>query len=104
MKSLKEKVEDRLVKQDQSLQTVHMLCRPRSLYNDLNKVSISYKNPMCLTRAKQAQPTLYNGNEILKDNHAWAKVHNSEDTLVIAELTRKKMNAKITDPECVTHK
>nr|GFC38493.1 hypothetical protein [Tanacetum cinerariifolium] len=104
MKSLKEKVEDRLVKQDQSLQTVHMLCRPRSLYNDLNKVSIGYKNPMCLTRAKQAQPALYNGNEILKDNHAWAKVHNSEDTLVIAELTRKKMNAKITDPKCVTHK
>nr|GFB25135.1 hypothetical protein [Tanacetum cinerariifolium] len=29
MKSLKEKVEDKLVKQDQSLQTVHMLCRPR---------------------------------------------------------------------------
>nr|GEX83449.1 putative ribonuclease H-like domain-containing protein [Tanacetum cinerariifolium] len=70
MKLLKEKVKDRLVKQDQSLQTVHMLCRPMPLYNDLNK----------------------------------AKVHNSEDTLEIAELTRKKMNAKMTDPECVTHK
>nr|GEZ87941.1 hypothetical protein [Tanacetum cinerariifolium] len=104
MKSLKEKVEDRLVKQDQSLQTVYMLCRPRPLYNDLNKVAIGYKNPLCLTRAKQAQPALYNGHEILKDNHARAKVYNSEDTLEIAELTRKKMNAKMTDPECVTHK
>nr|GFA91281.1 hypothetical protein [Tanacetum cinerariifolium] len=75
MKSLKEKVEDRLVKQDKSLQTVHMLYRPRPLYNDLNK-----------------------------DNYAWAKVHNTEDTLEIAEITRKKMNAKMTDPECVTHK
>nr|GEX79411.1 hypothetical protein [Tanacetum cinerariifolium] len=37
MKSLKEKVKDKLVKQDQSLQIVHMLCRPRPLYNDLNK-------------------------------------------------------------------
>nr|GEZ88062.1 integrase, catalytic region, zinc finger, CCHC-type, peptidase aspartic, catalytic [Tanacetum cinerariifolium] len=37
-------------------------------------------------------------------NHARAKVHNSEDTLEIAELTRKKMNDKMTDPECVTHK
>nr|GFC01024.1 hypothetical protein [Tanacetum cinerariifolium] len=27
-----------------------------------------------------------------------------EDTLDIAEITRKKMNAKMTDPECVTHK
>nr|GEW03916.1 integrase, catalytic region, zinc finger, CCHC-type, peptidase aspartic, catalytic [Tanacetum cinerariifolium] len=104
MKSLKEKVEDKLVKQDQSLQTVHMLCRPRPLYNNLNKVSIGYKNPLCLTRAKQAQPALYNGHEILKDNHASAKVQNTEDTLEIAEITRKKMNAKMTNPECVTHK
>nr|GEZ77065.1 hypothetical protein [Tanacetum cinerariifolium] len=104
MKSLREKVEDRLVKQDQSLQIVHMLCRPRPLNNDLNKVAIGYKNPLCLTSAKQAQPALYHGHEILKDNHARAKVHNSEDTLEITELTRKKMNAKMTDPECVTHK
>nr|GFB13500.1 hypothetical protein [Tanacetum cinerariifolium] len=104
MKSLKEKVKDWLVKQDQSLQTVYMLCRPRPLYNDLNKVAIGYKNPLYLTRAKQAQPALYNGHEILKDNHARAKMHNSEDTLEIAEITRKKMNAKMTDPECLTHR
>ncbi|GJU96515.1 hypothetical protein Tco_1321271 [Tanacetum coccineum] len=29
------------------------------------------------------------------------QVHNSEDTLEIAEITRKKMNDKIKDPECV---
>nr|GFA40947.1 hypothetical protein [Tanacetum cinerariifolium] len=68
------------------------------------KAAIGYKNPLCLTHAKQAQPALYNGHEILKDNHARAKVHNSEDTLEIAKLTRMKMNAKMTDPECVTHK
>nr|GEY25264.1 hypothetical protein [Tanacetum cinerariifolium] len=62
---------------------------PRPLYNDLNKVVIGYKNPLCLTHAKQAQPALYNGHEILKDNHAPAKVHNAEDTLEIAEITRK---------------
>nr|GFB52176.1 integrase, catalytic region, zinc finger, CCHC-type, peptidase aspartic, catalytic [Tanacetum cinerariifolium] len=104
MKSLKEKVKDKLVKQDQFLQTVHMLCRPRLLYNEQNKVAIGYKNPLCLTHAKQAQPALYNGHEILKGNHTPAKVHNTEDTLEIAEITRKKMNAKMTDPECVTHK
>nr|GFA71915.1 hypothetical protein [Tanacetum cinerariifolium] len=76
---------------------------PRPMYNDLNKVAIGY-NPLCLTRAKQAQPTLYNGHEILKDNHAPAKVHNTKGTLEIAEINRKKMNAKMTDPECVTHK
>nr|GFC17280.1 hypothetical protein [Tanacetum cinerariifolium] len=50
------------------------------------------------------QTSSADGHEILKDNHAPAKVHNIKDTLEIAEITRKKMNAKMTDPECVTHK
>ncbi|GJU11776.1 hypothetical protein Tco_1134172 [Tanacetum coccineum] len=70
MKALKEKVEDKLYKQDQSLQT----------------------------------PTLYNGHEIIKTNHVPAIVHNPEDTLEIAEITRKKMNDKMKDLECVKKK
>nr|GEW71553.1 hypothetical protein [Tanacetum cinerariifolium] len=104
MKSLKEKAEDRLFKQDQSLQIVHMLCRPKPYYNELNKVAIGYKNPLCLTCAKQVQPALYNGHEIIKDNHVPSIVHNTKDTLEIAEITRRKMNDKIKDPKCVNHK
>nr|GEX58274.1 retrovirus-related Pol polyprotein from transposon TNT 1-94 [Tanacetum cinerariifolium] len=81
-----------------------MLCRPKPYYNELNKVAICYKNPLCLTRAKEVQPALYNGHEIIKDNHARAIVHNTEDTLEIAEISRKKMNDKMKDPECVTRK
>nr|GEX14431.1 retrovirus-related Pol polyprotein from transposon TNT 1-94 [Tanacetum cinerariifolium] len=77
---------------------------PNPYYNELNKVAIGYKNSLCLTRAKKVQPTLYNGHEIIKDNHVPAIVHNTEDTLEIAEITRKKMNDKIKDPECVTRK
>ncbi|GJW35746.1 hypothetical protein Tco_0058666 [Tanacetum coccineum] len=97
MKALKEKVEDKLYKQDQSLQTVHMLCKPKPYYDEQNKVAIGYKNPLCLTRAKQVQPALYNGYEIIKTNHVPAIVHNSEDTLEIAEITKKKMNDKMKD-------
>nr|GEU95552.1 Gag-Pol polyprotein [Tanacetum cinerariifolium] len=68
------------------------------------KVAISYKNPVCLTRAKQVQPTLYNGHEIIKENHVPTIVHNTEDTLEIAEITRRKMNDKMKDPKYVTHK
>nr|GEU62339.1 hypothetical protein [Tanacetum cinerariifolium] len=81
-----------------------MLCRPNPYYNELNKVAIGYKNPLCLTCAKQVQPALYNGHEIIKDNHAPAIVHNTKDTLEIVKITRKKMNAKMNDPECVTRK
>ncbi|GJY39703.1 hypothetical protein Tco_0426067 [Tanacetum coccineum] len=89
MKHLKEKVEDKLYKQDQSLQTVHMLCKPKSFYDEVNRVAIGYKNPFYLSKAKQVQPALYNGHEIVKTNHARALVHDSKDTLEIAETTTK---------------
>ncbi|GJZ67170.1 hypothetical protein Tco_0630410, partial [Tanacetum coccineum] len=104
MKALKEKVEDKFYKQDQALQTVHMVCKPKPYYDEQNKVAIGYKNPLCLTRVKQVQPALYNGHEIIKTNHVPAIVHNLEDTLEIAEITRKKINDKMKDPECVKKK
>ncbi|GJU41322.1 retrovirus-related pol polyprotein from transposon TNT 1-94 [Tanacetum coccineum] len=81
-----------------------MLCKPKPYYDELNKVAIGYKNPLCLTRAKQVQPALYNGHEITKTNHVPAIVHNTEDTLEIADITRKKMHDKMKDPKCVAHK
>ncbi|GJR89146.1 hypothetical protein Tco_0213157 [Tanacetum coccineum] len=81
-----------------------MLCKLKPYYDELNKVDVGYKNPLCLTHAKQAQPALYNGHEIIKTNHVPAIVHNSKDTLEIAEITRKQMNDKMKDPECVQKK
>nr|GEU76096.1 integrase, catalytic region, zinc finger, CCHC-type, peptidase aspartic, catalytic [Tanacetum cinerariifolium] len=37
MKALKEKVKDKLFKQDQSFQIVHMLCKPKSYYDERRK-------------------------------------------------------------------
>nr|GEY02446.1 retrovirus-related Pol polyprotein from transposon TNT 1-94 [Tanacetum cinerariifolium] len=104
MKALKEKVEDKLFKQDQSLQTVHMLCKPKPYYDEQRKAAICYKNPLCLTRAKQVQPTLYNGHEIIKTDHVSAIIHNSEDTLEIAKITTKKMKEKKKTPLWTHHK
>ncbi|GJZ80298.1 hypothetical protein Tco_0645292 [Tanacetum coccineum] len=81
-----------------------MLCKLKPYYNEQNNVAIGYKNPLCLTRTKQVQPALYNGYEIIKNNHVPTLVHNTEDTLEIDEITRRKMNDKMQDPECVTHK
>nr|GEX82803.1 hypothetical protein [Tanacetum cinerariifolium] len=53
---------------------------------------------------KKETPALYNGHEIIKDNHVPTIVHNIADTLEIAEITRRKMNDKMKDPECVNHK
>nr|GEZ01716.1 integrase, catalytic region, zinc finger, CCHC-type, peptidase aspartic, catalytic [Tanacetum cinerariifolium] len=104
MKALQEKVEDRLFKQDQSLQIVHMLCKPKPYYDEQRKAAIGYKSPLCLARTKQVQPALYNCHEIIKTDHVSAIVHNSEDTLEIAEIPRKKMNEKIRTPLWTHHK
>ncbi|GJW22488.1 hypothetical protein Tco_0033110 [Tanacetum coccineum] len=69
-----------------------------------NRVAIDYKNPFYLSKARQVQPALYNGREIVKTNHARALVHDLKDTLKIAETTRKQMIAKMKDPECVKKK
>ncbi|GJY69400.1 retrovirus-related pol polyprotein from transposon TNT 1-94 [Tanacetum coccineum] len=98
IKKLKEKVEDRLFKQDQSVQTVHMLCKPKPFYDEKKKVAIGYKNPLCLTRTKEVQSALYNGTEIAMTNHKPGFVHDSEETLEIAELTRKRMYEKMKIP------
>ncbi|GKE34480.1 hypothetical protein Tco_1453802 [Tanacetum coccineum] len=102
-KSMREedKVEDTLFLQDQSLQTVYMLCKPRPYYDEKKKVVIGYKNSFYLAKAMRVQYALYNGHEIVKTHHAPAIVHDLEDTLEIAETTRKKINEKMKDPMCV---
>ncbi|GJT97043.1 putative ribonuclease H-like domain-containing protein [Tanacetum coccineum] len=93
IKRLKEKVEDRLTTRS-SVQTVHMICKPKSFYDEKNKVAIGYKNPLCLTHAKQVQPALYNGHILVMSNHACPVVHDLEDTREISETTRKQMHEK----------
>ncbi|GKC01937.1 hypothetical protein Tco_0993547 [Tanacetum coccineum] len=101
LKKLKDKIEDRLYKQDQSIQTVHMLCKPKSFYDEKHKVAIGYKNPVCLARAKQAQSALYNGHVLVTTNHTPTVIHDSEDTRELAEITRNKMLLKMQSPLCV---
>ncbi|GKC84649.1 hypothetical protein Tco_1140366 [Tanacetum coccineum] len=103
IKALKEKVEDKLYKQDQSLQTIHMLCKPKPYYDEKNKVAIGYKSPLYLTKAMQVQSALYNGHELIKTSHVPAVVHDSEDTLKKAETTRKGMLKKMKSPLWIEH-
>ncbi|GJW08853.1 hypothetical protein Tco_1571276 [Tanacetum coccineum] len=76
MKALKEKVEDKLYKQDQSLQTVHMLCKPKPYYDELNKLNVSSFTEMhdahtsLKARCLELEVELSNlRDKIQKDNH-----------------------------------
>ncbi|GJV81505.1 hypothetical protein Tco_1517375 [Tanacetum coccineum] len=104
LKALKDKVEDKLFKQGQSIQTVHMMCKPRSYYDEVNKVAISYKNPLCLHRTRLVQPALYSGHVIVTPNHASTVVSDGEETLELTEIFRKKIHDKMKANECVDNK
>ncbi|GKB43406.1 hypothetical protein Tco_0888348, partial [Tanacetum coccineum] len=49
-------------------------------------------NPFYPRKAKQAQPALYDGDELLKTHHVPVIVTSSEEDLELAETTRIKMN------------
>nr|GFA38413.1 integrase, catalytic region, zinc finger, CCHC-type, peptidase aspartic, catalytic [Tanacetum cinerariifolium] len=50
-----------------------------------------------LQSAQRAQPTLYDGNELLKMHHVPVLVPSSEEDLELAETTRIKINEKMND-------
>ncbi|GKG12649.1 hypothetical protein Tco_0346886, partial [Tanacetum coccineum] len=74
-----------------------MLCKPKSFYDEKHKVAIGYKNPVCLARAKQAQPALYNG-------YVPPVIHDSEETRELAVITKNRMLLKMQSPLCMENK
>ncbi|GJZ35050.1 retrovirus-related pol polyprotein from transposon TNT 1-94 [Tanacetum coccineum] len=79
--------------------------RDSQLLNDFSnlrklkdKVQNKLHNPFYLRKAKVAQPTLYDGNEIINSDHDPTNVPSSEEDLELAELARQKMHEKMNDP------
>ncbi|GKA78812.1 hypothetical protein Tco_0785349 [Tanacetum coccineum] len=75
-----------------------------SLKKDFKQKENKHLEEFLDMKALKEKPALYNGYEIIKNNHVSALVHNTEDTLEIAEITRRKINDKMKDPKYVTHK
>ncbi|GJU26341.1 retrovirus-related pol polyprotein from transposon TNT 1-94 [Tanacetum coccineum] len=104
LKNLKDKLENKLYSQDQSIQTVHMMLKPKKLYDQDAKMTIGIQNPFYPKKAKKAQPALYDGDELLKTHHVPVIVTSSKEDLELAKTTRIKMNEKMNDSECVENR
>ncbi|GJV86100.1 retrovirus-related pol polyprotein from transposon TNT 1-94 [Tanacetum coccineum] len=82
----------------QPTQTIPMLTkRPNLATHDLHKKALGRSNPWNLKQAKLSQPTLYDGHALLNPTHTSVKVHDSEDSLVHAEVNRTKMSRRTMD-------
>ncbi|GJZ94257.1 hypothetical protein Tco_0666460 [Tanacetum coccineum] len=60
-----------------------------------HKKALGHSNPWNLKQAKLSQPTLYDGHALLNPTHTSVKVHDSEDSLVHAEVSRTKMSERL---------
>ncbi|GJW25690.1 integrase, catalytic region, zinc finger, CCHC-type containing protein [Tanacetum coccineum] len=65
-------------------------------YDENHKTAIGYQNPFYLRKAQRIQPNLYDGT-VLAKKHDVIYVSDSEETLILAEDSRSKMNEKLKD-------
>nr|GEY79655.1 retrovirus-related Pol polyprotein from transposon TNT 1-94 [Tanacetum cinerariifolium] len=84
-----------MLKRNQSAQTVHMLTKPQFFYNYTTRQALGFQNPCYLKRAQQLKPKLYDGSVIEKSDAI--VIHDSEETLLLAEESRSKMIEKQND-------
>nr|GEU87862.1 hypothetical protein [Tanacetum cinerariifolium] len=88
-----------LVKTGQSIQTIHMLSpKPDSFYHTKQKMALGYQNPFYLKQAQQKQQSLYNG-KVLFEKHDPPIVHDSEETLQLAQETNVSTSISIPNEE-----
>nr|GEU81214.1 integrase, catalytic region, zinc finger, CCHC-type, peptidase aspartic, catalytic [Tanacetum cinerariifolium] len=80
-----------LVKTSQSIQTIHMLSpKPDSFYHTEHKMALGYQNPFYLKQAQKKQHSLYD-EKVLFEKHDPPVVHDSEETLQLAQESRLKL-------------
>nr|GEW87886.1 integrase, catalytic region, zinc finger, CCHC-type, peptidase aspartic, catalytic [Tanacetum cinerariifolium] len=80
-----------LVKTGQSIQTIHMLSpKPDSFYHTKKIMALGYQNPFYLKQAQKKQQSLYD-EKVLLEKHDPPVVHDSEETLQLAQESRQKM-------------
>nr|GEU32145.1 retrotransposon protein, putative, unclassified [Tanacetum cinerariifolium] len=80
-----------VLKTGQSIQTIHMLSpKPNSFYHTEQKIALYYQNLFYLKQAQKKQQSLYDG-KVLHEKHDPPVVHDSEETLQLAQESRDKM-------------
>nr|GEY97545.1 uncharacterized mitochondrial protein AtMg00810-like [Tanacetum cinerariifolium] len=80
-----------VIKTGQLIQTIHMLSpKPDSFYHTEQKMALGYQNPFYLKQAQKKKQSLYDG-KVLHEKHDPPVVHDSEETLQLAQESRDKM-------------
>nr|GEV23168.1 hypothetical protein [Tanacetum cinerariifolium] len=83
-------------KRNQYAQTIRMLTKPQFFYDHSTRQALGFQYPCYLKRAQQLKPKLYDGSVIEKSNAI--VIHDSEETLMLADESCSKMIQKQNKP------
>ncbi|GJV40450.1 hypothetical protein Tco_1418890 [Tanacetum coccineum] len=86
-----------------SAQTVHMLTKPQTFYDNTHKQALGYQNPFYLKKSQRIKLTLYDG-AVMSKTHVAMPVIDDEETLILEEDSRSNMFKKAKDPEVIAKK
>nr|GEV28450.1 hypothetical protein [Tanacetum cinerariifolium] len=90
-------LENILLKNDQMVQTMHMLNpKPDLFYHPDHKMALGYSNSSYLKKAQLKQKSLYNGNLLLEEDDP-PVVYDSEETLELAQESQCKYDKILHD-------
>ena len=101
LKTLKNKLEDKLYRQDLSKQAFNMMIKHIRFSDEHSVNIIGDPSPNYCKKAIEAQSSIYDGNVLLEPIHDPPCVESSDETLKCAEVSRDKMIEKMNDPKSV---
>jgi hypothetical protein len=104
LKTLKNKLENKLYTQDHTIQTAQMMHKHKKLCDEHSETNVGEPKSNFLRSVKAAQPALYDGNELFKGYHAPPNVRSTDEGNLIEDENRKKLDEKMNDPKCLAHR
>jgi hypothetical protein len=95
---LKNKLEDKLYTQGQTIQTAQMMHKHRKLSDDHSEKDVSKPKAKFLRIGIGAQPALYDANTMFESDHAPLDIRSYDEIDEIEDRTREKLAEKLKDP------
>jgi hypothetical protein len=103
LKMLKNKLEEKLYTQGQTIQSAQMMQNHRKLRDEFSEQDASKPKANFLRNGIDAQPALYDANIMFEPDHAPLDERSYEEIDEVEDRTREKLAEQLKDPVCIAN-
>jgi hypothetical protein len=100
---LKNKLEEKLYTQDQTIQSAQMMLNHRKLSDKFSEQDASKPKVNFLRNGIGAQPALYDANIMFEPDHAPPDVRSYDEIDEMEDRSREKLAVQLKDPVCIAN-